>query len=372
MREDLTLAGDLDAAGARGVCLFDLRADMCRFIIAGVDRPNPRLSPALNRARGLRDVGAVRYCGAPVGSPGSSWCPACARRVFEGADRGGAAAPPTPRPRAWGFRDRGDRAEDRVLLAGREGRARSSGVDGLAPALVANDAGSLLRAAARRGARSRAAPVVVPARRIIAQHAAQEARQEAAQETRQEAAQETRRNTACETPREIVRAADRHDGAGEGPGALASPDAAIGAGPRLPPEMFIDEGSGQRCWRRKAALGVVARAAGLDLGILMSARREKDLVVVRHCALWAALLAARASTTAMGKACGGRDHTTVVYAVARARARLGLGGLAPGSPGEMRCAVAFLDWCWAGVDFERACVEVRNLAAALRDQGGGR
>jgi len=64
----------------------------------------------------------------------------------------------------------------------------------------------------------------------------------------------------------------------------------------------------------------VAVAYGLDPRLLLSARRARAVVRPRQVAMWLASRLLPASPPQIGRAFGGRDHTTVTHALARVEA----------------------------------------------------
>ena len=68
--------------------------------------------------------------------------------------------------------------------------------------------------------------------------------------------------------------------------------------------------------------GAVAQACGLDLRDLESASRAARVSWPRHLAMYLARELTDATLPAIGRAFGGRDHATVLYAVRRARDRI--------------------------------------------------
>ncbi len=72
-----------------------------------------------------------------------------------------------------------------------------------------------------------------------------------------------------------------------------------------------------------AIIAMVARKAGIAVNELKSARRHADLVLARRVAVVLLCRFTRLSLPQMGRALGGRDHTTIMHARDMARAAIG-------------------------------------------------
>jgi chromosomal replication initiator protein len=66
-----------------------------------------------------------------------------------------------------------------------------------------------------------------------------------------------------------------------------------------------------------ACMALAARAYGAGIGDLVGQSRRSALVRPRHIAMWIARRATNQSLPQIGRAFGGRDHTTVLHAVRR-------------------------------------------------------
>jgi len=73
-----------------------------------------------------------------------------------------------------------------------------------------------------------------------------------------------------------------------------------------------------------AIIAMVARKAGIAVNELKSARRHADLVLARRVAVVLLCRFTRLSLPQMGRALGGRDHTTIMHARDMARAAIGV------------------------------------------------
>lgn len=67
---------------------------------------------------------------------------------------------------------------------------------------------------------------------------------------------------------------------------------------------------------------LVAAEWRVTLCDLLSRRRDKAIITPRHVGIWLARHTTLASLPEIGRAFGGRDHTTVGYAIASIDARL--------------------------------------------------
>lgn len=80
---------------------------------------------------------------------------------------------------------------------------------------------------------------------------------------------------------------------------------------------------------RKILISQIQRSVAAHFGIkvtdLISARRTRDLIIPRHIAIYLAKEMTPRSLPAIGRAFGGRDHTTALNAIRNTRARLELG-----------------------------------------------
>ncbi len=72
-----------------------------------------------------------------------------------------------------------------------------------------------------------------------------------------------------------------------------------------------------------AIIAMVARKAGITVSEIKSARRHADLVLARRVAVALLCRFTRLSLPQMGRALGGRDHTTIMHARDMARAAIG-------------------------------------------------
>ncbi len=68
----------------------------------------------------------------------------------------------------------------------------------------------------------------------------------------------------------------------------------------------------------------VESAHRLPAGVLVGRRRVREIVFPRQEAMLLSRLLTRHSTTVIGKHFGGRDHTTVIWSLKRAKARVAL------------------------------------------------
>jgi chromosomal replication initiation ATPase DnaA len=59
----------------------------------------------------------------------------------------------------------------------------------------------------------------------------------------------------------------------------------------------------------------VAQAAGLTVPMITGDRRSRPIVLARHLAYWRAARETGASLTAIGRAFGDRDHTTIMHGI---------------------------------------------------------
>lgn len=66
----------------------------------------------------------------------------------------------------------------------------------------------------------------------------------------------------------------------------------------------------------------VCRKRGISINDFMSARRTKNVAMARQEAYWRAREETRASLPQIGRAYGGRDHTTILWGIRRHQARL--------------------------------------------------
>lgn len=73
----------------------------------------------------------------------------------------------------------------------------------------------------------------------------------------------------------------------------------------------------------QAIIAMVARKAGITISEIKSARRHADLVLARRVAVVLLCWFTRLSLPQMGRALGGRDHTTIMHARDMARAAIG-------------------------------------------------
>jgi len=73
----------------------------------------------------------------------------------------------------------------------------------------------------------------------------------------------------------------------------------------------------------QAIIAMVARKAGITISEIKSARRHADLVLARRVAVVLLCRFTRLSLPQMGRALGGRDHTTIMHARDMARAAIG-------------------------------------------------
>ena len=76
-------------------------------------------------------------------------------------------------------------------------------------------------------------------------------------------------------------------------------------------------------WSIPSVQSVVARAFGLPVTALSSASRSKGITFARHVAMYLCHARVRCSFPELGRAFGGRDHTTVMAAVRRIEALRG-------------------------------------------------
>lgn len=70
----------------------------------------------------------------------------------------------------------------------------------------------------------------------------------------------------------------------------------------------------------------VARKHGVSIDELRSHRRHKEVIAARHEAMWRCRHETLASLPMIGRALGGRDHTTILNGVRKHAARLAKGG----------------------------------------------
>ena len=68
---------------------------------------------------------------------------------------------------------------------------------------------------------------------------------------------------------------------------------------------------------------IVCADYGVTVLDLVSRRRQRAIIAPRHVAIWLARHCTVASLPDIGRAFGGRDHTTVLHAIARIDARIG-------------------------------------------------
>ncbi len=73
----------------------------------------------------------------------------------------------------------------------------------------------------------------------------------------------------------------------------------------------------QERWTRKDLIEVSARAFGVAVDDILSERRTENLVHPRQAAAWLCKRFTASSYPAIGKALGGRDHTTALHAVSK-------------------------------------------------------
>ena len=71
----------------------------------------------------------------------------------------------------------------------------------------------------------------------------------------------------------------------------------------------------------KVAVAVIARQRGVAIDQVIGWSREKHIVEVRHLVLWACVKVLEISTPSAGRRMGGRDHSSVLYAVNKIEAR---------------------------------------------------
>jgi hypothetical protein len=73
----------------------------------------------------------------------------------------------------------------------------------------------------------------------------------------------------------------------------------------------------------------VARAYNVTVMDLESARRDIAAVRARHCAVWRIKRETPWSTTRIGRAFGGRDHSSIIHGIRRHQARIDAGEVMP-------------------------------------------
>lgn len=74
--------------------------------------------------------------------------------------------------------------------------------------------------------------------------------------------------------------------------------------------------------RVQEIIKVVAKHYGVSMMDLLSARRTKDVVRVRHIAMYLAKNLTLRSLPEIGRQMGGRDHTTILHGVRKVTNRL--------------------------------------------------
>lgn len=72
------------------------------------------------------------------------------------------------------------------------------------------------------------------------------------------------------------------------------------------------------------AVKIAAERSGISIGQILSNCRSADIVRPRHCAMYAAWRAGK-SLPVIGRAVGGRDHTSVLHAVRKVERAIAAG-----------------------------------------------
>lgn len=76
----------------------------------------------------------------------------------------------------------------------------------------------------------------------------------------------------------------------------------------------------------KRIIALTAKAAGVDLGDLMSDRRTREVYITRQAAAWLLKKHTRHSATEIGRRLGGKDHSTIFHSYRRVKEDLDSGG----------------------------------------------
>ena len=83
------------------------------------------------------------------------------------------------------------------------------------------------------------------------------------------------------------------------------------------------------CAKARRITKLTAQEYGVHFIDLISERRDKQSVLARHCAMWRIKRALPWSMPRIGRAFGGRDHTTALNAIRRHQARIDAGEVMP-------------------------------------------